>query len=145
MCESCLSLPLGVAVSMESHPWLGLVDCVEVDGDPVNRYEHYCCVSCQTRWIRYVDRWGTGHGVPAGRAILRRVGYIAQIARAVCVRAGELRRDFLAAQGPVRGPAAHARQRWRLLFLAAKVPLRNANSAATAASNGSAVSSIHIS
>ena len=66
MCESCLSLPLGVAVSMESHPWLGLVDCVEVDGDPVNRYEHYCCVSCQTRWIRYVDRWGTDMGFRLG-------------------------------------------------------------------------------
>lgn len=66
MCESCLSLPLGVAVSMESHPRLGLVDCVEVDGDPVNRYEHYCCVSCQTRWIRYVDRWGTDMGFRLG-------------------------------------------------------------------------------
>ena len=66
MCESCLSLPLGMAVSMESHPRLGLVDCVEVDGDPVNRYEHYCCVSCQTRWIRYVDRWGTDMGFRLG-------------------------------------------------------------------------------
>ena len=66
MCESCLSLPLGMAVSMESHPRLGLVVCVEVDGDPVNRYEHYCCVSCQTRWIRYVDRWGTDMGFRLG-------------------------------------------------------------------------------
>ena len=123
MCESCLSLPLGVAVSMESHPWLGLVDCVEVDGDPVNRYEHYCCVMPDA--LDPLCRpLGHGHGVPAGRAILRRVGIdIAQIARAVCVRAGELRRDFLAAQGPaqLRTPGSLV----AASFLAAKVPLRN--------------------
>lgn len=60
MCSSCLQLPLAAA-GTSPHQDLHLKGALEGDSTYPNEAV-YCCVACNTLWLRRTDRWGGDAG-----------------------------------------------------------------------------------